>query len=170
MTLISKTSIGLVFALSLSACQAGGEVSIKSGGDIKGDLPGEEKEEAPTEDDKDVSLEGDEIKIKKKIRFATGSAEILEESNGLVKAIAKVIKQGGLKKVEVIGHTDTVGSDEANQKLSEDRAKSVVAALQARNVKAELVAIGKGESKTMCQEETEECHAKNRRVQFKVIE
>lgn len=179
MTQNSKICISLVFALALGGCK--GQVAVSSGSEVKADPPAEEPAEAEEaeepeeaevveEADKDVSLEDGEIKIKKKIRFATGSAEILEESNDLVKAIAKAIKKNKVKKVEVIGHTDTVGDDKANQKLSEDRAKSVVEALKARKVKAELIAIGMGESKTMCSEETEECHTLNRRVQFKVIE
>ncbi len=125
---------------------------------------------AEAEDD-DVVVEKEEIKIKKKIRFAVNSAVIESESFELLDKIAKVMKKNPqIKKVRVVGHTDTNGDAVANLKLSEARAASVVKALQDRGVTTELKPVGKGETKPLCQEDTEECHQRNRRVQFRIVD
>ena len=73
--------------------------------------------------------------------------------------------------VEVQGHTDIRGSDAHNLDLSQRRADAVVAYLVKKGVAAErLQSKGYGETKLLDTAETEEAHAKNRRVQFIVLE
>ena len=70
-------------------------------------------------------------------------------------------------RLEIGGHTDNVGTPDANQKLSEARAKSVVAALVAQGVSADRVsAKGYGQSSPVADNRTEEGRAKNRRVEL----
>lgn len=72
--------------------------------------------------------------------------------------------------VELSSHTDSKGSDEYNQKLSQKRAQSVVDYLQRKGIdKKRLRAKGYGENKPIATNETEEGRAKNRRTEFEVI-
>ena len=72
-------------------------------------------------------------------------------------------------KVEIGGHTDNVGSDAANMKLSEMRAKAVLAWLKEHGIDgSRLSAKGYGESKPITGNETEEGRRMNRRVELKM--
>ena len=76
-----------------------------------------------------------------------------------------------IRKVEVQGHTDGTGTPAHNQKLSEDRASSVVAWLTAHGIASErLTAKGYGDSKPLVPNVTELNKARNRRVQFIITE
>ena len=76
-----------------------------------------------------------------------------------------------LGRIEVQGHTDDVGSAAANKALSTARAKSVVDHLVSAGVPADrLSSRGLGESKPLAEGSSEVIRAKNRRVEFHVIE
>jgi outer membrane protein OmpA-like peptidoglycan-associated protein len=67
----------------------------------------------------------------------------------------------------VEGHTDNVGAPDYNKRLSDDRARSVVAALTAKGIEARrLKAAGFGQDKPVADNGTEEGRAKNRRVEL----
>ena len=127
-------------------------------------------EPAPAEDPSDVHIEGDHLVIDQKILFAHNSEEILPDSNGILDHIAQTLaNHTELSTVHVIGHTDTSGGHKLNQDLSERRAASVVAALRDRGVAQTIDSRGVGETEPVCSEDTDECHERNRRVEF-VIE
>ena len=68
---------------------------------------------------------------------------------------------------EVQGHTDSTGTPEANQKLSERRAKAIVDKLVELGIsRSRLTAVGKGQFSPIADNSTEEGRAKNRRVVF----
>ncbi len=119
-----------------------------------------------------VTVAAKEIVIKQQIQFAVDSAVILPASTGLLNEIADVlIKNPRIRKVEVQGHTDNTGSPDKNMRLSEDRANSVVAWLTAHGVPADrLVAKGYGQDKPLAPNVTEANKAKNRRVQFVILD
>ena len=72
--------------------------------------------------------------------------------------------------IEVQGHTDSTGSEEANQRLSQARADTVADRLVARGVPADRVrAVGKGEAEPLADNETEEGRALNRRVELHFV-
>src|SRR5690606_19971328 len=71
----------------------------------------------------------DAILAEEMITFASGSAEIAEESAGVITAIAEALQECPGAVFEVAGHTDASGNAEANQKLSEERAAAVAKAL-----------------------------------------
>jgi outer membrane protein OmpA-like peptidoglycan-associated protein len=130
--------------------------------------PEPEPEPAP-EDPSDVHLEGDHITIDDSIHFATDSAEILDDSSELIDHIATLIQNHDeIATLEIIGHTDAMGGHEHNQELSEARAESVKSALEERGVAIPMTSRGVGETEKVCQEDTDECHARNRRVEFVV--
>jgi outer membrane protein OmpA-like peptidoglycan-associated protein len=74
-------------------------------------------------------------------------------------------------KVEISAHTDNVGSDVYNLKLSDRRAQSVVRYLTEKGANASnLIAKGYGESKPLVANDTDENKAKNRRVEMSILE
>ncbi len=119
-----------------------------------------------------VAVQAKEIIIRQQIQFGVDSAVILPASTGLLTEIADVLlKNPRIRKVEVQGHTDGTGSPAHNQKLSEDRASSVVAWLTAHGIAQErLTAKGYGDSKPLVPNVTELNKARNRRVQFIITE
>ena len=71
--------------------------------------------------------------------------------------------------IRITGHTDNVGTDEANQKLSEGRANAVKKELIRRGVDPDrMEAEGKGESEPVATNDTEEGRQLNRRVEFTI--
>ena len=79
------------------------------------------------------------------------------------------MNQNATLKIEIGGHTDNVGSNSYNQKLSEARAKSAVEYLVRKGISAtRLQAKGYGESSPIATNETDPGRTKNRRVEMKV--
>lgn len=113
-----------------------------------------------------------EIVIKQQIQFALDSATLLPESNGLLTEIADaLIKNPRIHRVEVQGHTDNTGTPEHNNQLSNDRAQSVVTWLTSHGVEADrLVPKGYGQSKPLVPNVTAGNRARNRRVQFIILD
>jgi len=106
----------------------------------------------------------------KGIRFKTGSATILRGSYKVLDEAAKVLNDYPDLRVEIQGHTDDVGKDEKNMKLSQDRAESVKAYLVKKGVdEGRLEAKGYGETQPIADNATKEGKAENRRVEFKLI-
>ncbi|MEL6479280.1 MAG: OmpA family protein [Pseudomonadota bacterium] len=109
-----------------------------------------------------------------KITFVTGSAEIDDRARALLNRLSAVaIRCLGAEgiKLEVAGHTDSVGNDAANQTLSQARAAAVTQALEARGVPAEAItAIGYGETQPIADNDTETGRAQNRRIDFTFTE
>ena len=101
------------------------------------------------------------------INFDTGKASIKPDSLPTIEQVAQMLKAAPDLKIEVGGHTDNVGSADANQKLSEGRAQSVVAELGKRGIAAaRLTAKGYGQSKPVADNRSDEGRAKNRRVEL----
>jgi outer membrane protein OmpA-like peptidoglycan-associated protein len=72
--------------------------------------------------------------------------------------------------IDVLGHTDSTGSDEYNQALSQRRAQAVADYLGSRGVaRARMGLRGYGESQPIASNDTEEGKAQNRRVEIKVV-
>ncbi len=107
--------------------------------------------------------------ILKNINFETGKATLLTDSYVTLNAVVKLIQTNPTIQLEISGHTDNVGSDKYNDKLSNDRAKSVVAYLVAQGItEAKLTYKGYGESQPVSSNATPEGRAENRRVEFKI--
>jgi outer membrane protein OmpA-like peptidoglycan-associated protein len=101
------------------------------------------------------------------VNFDTGKSTIKPDSAKTLDDAAGALKVAADLKIEVGGHTDNVGTPEANLKLSEERAKAVMAALVERGVKADrLTAKGYGQTTPIADNRTEDGRAKNRRVEL----
>ncbi len=113
----------------------------------------------------------DKIEIKQKILFATGKATILGKSFELLKEVAQVFKDEPRIKVRIEGHTDSVGNDKFNQRLSDMRAKSVRDFLIKEGIEGDrLEAVGYGESRPIESNATKKGREANRRVEFFITE
>lgn len=119
-----------------------------------------------------VKVVGDRILILRPINFETGSATITPDSTVVLDQIATLLKKSPeLQKILVEGHTDTVGGAALNQTLSNTRAQAVVDALVVRGIApGRLSAKGWGLSKPLTTNATESGRAKNRRVEFHILE
>ena len=102
------------------------------------------------------------------VLFVTGKSILLPEAQQRLREVAVALKDDS-RHVTVVGHTDSKGSDTANQKLSESRANAVRAFLTKEGVPADrLSTIGMGESEPVANNETTEGRANNRRVELLV--
>lgn len=112
----------------------------------------------------------DDILAGAKIAFEPGSAIITREANTTVDAIAEVLRECSDYPMEIGGHTDAQGSEEMNLALSEQRARAVIVALQARRIlTGNLTARGYGEGSPVMANDTEENRDRNRRIEFKLV-
>jgi outer membrane protein OmpA-like peptidoglycan-associated protein len=101
------------------------------------------------------------------VNFDTGKATIKPDSAKTLDDAAAVLKAASTLKIEVGGHTDNVGTPQANEKLSADRAKAVMDALVKRGIAANrLTAKGYGQSAPIADNRSEDGRAKNRRVEL----
>lgn len=119
----------------------------------------------------DVNVVNRKFVIRKNINFKVGSAELEGSSTSLLDQIASVIEENAIKKLLIVGHTDSSKGEEYNMKLSQDRAASVKAYLVKRGIAEEtLMTQGYGRRKPRASNATEEGRALNRRVEFFIIE
>jgi OmpA-OmpF porin, OOP family len=101
------------------------------------------------------------------IHFDTGKSTIKPESDPIVQQIVQLLIDNADLKLGVEGHTDNVGDPKSNQKLSDDRAKSVVAALGKSGIQtSRLFPAGFGQDRPVADNRSEEGRAKNRRVEL----
>lgn len=119
-----------------------------------------------------AQLRGKRITIRRQINFATNSAEILESSNPLLLEVADVIlRNPEIQLLEIQGHTDDRGGADLNLRLSQERADSVRAWLIRNGVdESRLVARGYGLTRPLAPNITSANRAKNRRVEFVILE
>lgn len=117
-----------------------------------------------------VEVTGTAIVIHQKINFATGKDVILADSFPVLDDVAQAMMDYPKLKVEIGGHTDNVGDDAKNQKLSKERADAVFEYLLTKGISApRLITIGYGETRPVDTNRTEEGRANNRRVEFLIV-
>ena len=105
------------------------------------------------------------------ITFELNSADLKEEAFPVLDQLVKFLKQNPGIKVEISAHTDDLGSEQYNQKLSLRRANAVVEYLKEHGISPDrMIAIGYGESRPLVPNDSDEHRAMNRRVEFKIIE
>jgi len=112
------------------------------------------------------------IDIEDRISFASGTANIERGSMETLDAVAARLKaRPDIQRLEVAGHTDDVGSEEANMELSEKRADAVVDYLVDQGVsRNRLKANGYGPEQPMVPNISDRNRRMNRRVEFKILE
>jgi len=104
------------------------------------------------------------------ITFATNKFDVLPESEKVLMSALKTLQTYSDILVEISGHTDNVGSNSSNQKLSQRRADAVKAWLVAKGIAPDRIsAVGYGEESPRVANDTSENKRLNRRIEFKRI-
>jgi OOP family OmpA-OmpF porin len=104
------------------------------------------------------------------VHFETGSARLTRDSLAILAQASAALNGQPSMRIEVRGHTDSAGSDAANQSLSERRAQSVVDFMVQSGIsRSRLEALGFGETLPVADNATAEGRASNRRVEFRVL-
>jgi outer membrane protein OmpA-like peptidoglycan-associated protein len=111
-----------------------------------------------------------EVFIMKNMFFATNKTRILPTSEEELNGLANYLERHPEIRIKIVGHTDSVGKDEANQKLSEGRAEAVMKDLIKRGIDpSRLEAEGRGETEPIDTNDTEEGRQNNRRVEIHIL-
>ncbi len=107
----------------------------------------------------------------RKLTFEPGSGDLDGEAFATIDRIAEVLNDCAFVPMEIAGHTDSQGREVMNQRLSQERADSVLQALFARRVPtSNLRAVGYGETVPIADNGSEEGREANRRIEFTLIE
>ena len=118
-----------------------------------------------------VKIENGQMIVIGKVQFESGSSAIDKNSEPLLDQIAQALEGNSqVKKLRIEGHTDNVGDDSTNQKLSEARAKAVKDALTKRGVDGDrLDTAGVGQTHPIAPNDSPGGRQKNRRVEFVIV-
>ena len=120
----------------------------------------------------DVSRDGDVIKLNLPdgVTFDFARYELKPQFYPALNTVAGTLREYHQTIVEVSGHTDSVGSDAANQTLSERRANAVAAYLTGQGVQqSRLEVVGMGERYPVASNDTDSGRALNRRVEIRLL-
>ncbi len=101
--------------------------------------------------------------------FASNESQLQPTANEKLTTIVEALKEQQNRKILIEGHTDSRGSSELNQRLSQERADAVAAYLASHGIAREqITATGVGESRPVASNDTPEGRANNRRVEITV--
>jgi len=135
---------------------------VNDGQEVKNNTNPLKKDVLKIEENKPIILEG--------INFETNKTVILPSSEETLIKAYNTLRAYPTLKVEISGHTDDVGKDAANQRLSEGRANSVRNWLIAKGIEgARLVPVGYGEKQPTVPNTSPENRSQNRRIEFKIL-
>ena len=112
-----------------------------------------------------------EIQILKTIEFATGKSTILSKSFPILDEVVRLVKVNpDINHLDIEGHTDNKGSDDLNEKLSNERAHSVMRYMVEKGIAADrLSAAGYGPKRPIADNNTADGRQRNRRVEFHIV-
>jgi OOP family OmpA-OmpF porin len=105
------------------------------------------------------------------IEFESGKAALTESGMAILDQMSVALLKLKDKKVELIGHTDNAGSRASNVSLSQARAEAVKAYVTGKGINPESIAVsGEGPDRPVADNRTAEGRARNRRIEFKVVQ
>ena len=105
------------------------------------------------------------------IEFESGKAALTPSGMTILDQMSEALKKLGGTRVEVIGHTDNAGSRAGNLSLSQARAEAVKTYVAARGIRGESIAVsGEGPDRPVADNRTPDGRARNRRIEFKVVQ
>ncbi|HET7609028.1 MAG TPA: OmpA family protein [Gammaproteobacteria bacterium] len=119
-----------------------------------------------------VTRNGDNITLNMpgNITFAFGSADLNASFYDVLNSVSMVLAEFDQTVIEIAGHTDSVGTEAANQALSERRAASVASYLGTRNVRTDrIITVGAGETRPIATNDTDAGRQANRRVELTLV-
>jgi OOP family OmpA-OmpF porin len=104
------------------------------------------------------------------VNFELNSATLTSDATQILLRVADALRGEPTLRAEIAGHTDSSGSDDYNQRLSQQRAESVLQFLANQGIdRTRLVARGYGESRPLTDNGSEAGRERNRRVEFQVL-
>ncbi len=131
---------------------------------VKFDLVPEPKERL-------VSIVNKKIETVRRIHFTTAKATLLPDSYALLEQVADLILKSDIKRIRIIGHTDSLGSKKKNLKLSVARAASVAAFLEQAGIdKKRIETAGYGDARPVVPNLTARGREINRRVEILILD
>ena len=105
-----------------------------------------------------------------KVQFATGKSVLTEESLRVLDNVKAIMDEYPKAKFHIEGHTDSTGSEQINERISEERARAVKDYLVAAGIdEFRLSSKGYGESRPIADNKTREGRKQNRRTEIKVV-
>jgi outer membrane protein OmpA-like peptidoglycan-associated protein len=117
-----------------------------------------------------VEVKREKIEIKQQVHFASAKAKVLPDSFPLLNQVVQVLNDFPKMRVSIEGHTDAVGPEAGNMRLSQRRADAVRDYLGAKGVvKERLETAGYGPTKPIASNKNEKGRAKNRRTEFRIL-
>jgi OOP family OmpA-OmpF porin len=106
-----------------------------------------------------------ELGLAERVLFGFDQSDLSSDAAGVLDRLTKVLLGVGISGAGIEGHTDSMGSDEYNQSLSERRAAAVKQQMATSGMAVnELRPVGVGESRPIASNDTEEGRSQNRRV------
>jgi OmpA-OmpF porin, OOP family len=112
----------------------------------------------------------DDVLANRIIEFQSGSATLTPTGASILDELVEPMRQIGNARVEIIGHTDNVGSRQSNLTLSFARAQAVRMYFSSKGVPDTGLSVrGMGPDQPVADNSTEDGRARNRRIQFKVL-
>ena len=116
-------------------------------------------------------IEKDSTLVIDNIQFSSNEVKLLPRSYKDLELILEYLNENPTKKIQIIGHTDNIGNETANQKLSEKRARTVYDYFMTNYIdKSRISYLGKGESSPIQSNDTGIGRKANRRVELKLID
>jgi OOP family OmpA-OmpF porin len=105
------------------------------------------------------------------IEFESGKAALTPSGMAILDQMSEALKKLNGIKVEVIGHTDNAGSRAGNLSLSQARAEAVKAYVASHGIRLDSIAVsGEGPDRPVADNRTPDGRARNRRIEFKVVQ
>jgi outer membrane protein OmpA-like peptidoglycan-associated protein len=127
-------------------------------------------EPAPEPEPEPAPIVGEKIEISEMIHFHTNSARLKRRSYQVLDEVIRVMNDHPELEIEIQGHTDSVGRESQNRRLSERRAVRVQEYFVTRGVDARrLTAVGYGEEQPIADNTSRDGRYQNRRVDFVVV-
>jgi len=116
-----------------------------------------------------IEVKKDRIEIKQQVHFATAKFKVLKDSFPLLDQVAQALKDTPRVQVRIEGHTDNVGGEATNLKLSQKRAEAVREYLVKKGIDPKrLEAKGYGPTQPVASNKGEKGRAQNRRTEFRI--
>lgn len=117
-----------------------------------------------------IPVEKGERIVLNNIFFESGSAALQAKSQAELETLLRFLLKNPALQIEIGGHTDDVGNDDANLKLSQSRAEAVKQFLTEKGIpETRITAKGYGEAKPVASNQNEEGRSRNRRTEFTIL-
>jgi outer membrane protein OmpA-like peptidoglycan-associated protein len=146
--------------------EKGRELDLKGGETMTAELLLRKRPKQPI-----VEVTKDQIVLKESVHFVTGEAHLAPDAASVLDSVVDaLVKNKQIKRLRIEGHTDNVGTDQANQQLSKDRAEAVVQYLVQQGIDgSRLSSEGFGASRPIAPNLTRRGREQNRRVEFHIV-